>query len=50
MWKGKDDEQFRQVVCEHSGIVTRQQMRVTDAKYLGEPALLLLFLPSIHRK
>ncbi len=33
--KNKDEEQFRQVVCEHFGIVGRQQMRLTFAKYLG---------------
>jgi hypothetical protein len=35
--------------------VTRQQMRVTKAKNIwagggGDPVLLLLFLPSTHRK
>ncbi len=35
MGKDKDEEQFRQDVCEHSGIVARQQMRVSNAKIVG---------------
>ncbi len=50
MWKDKDEEQFRQDVGEHSGIVARQQMRVTNAKIVGGTGITTAVSTKYRRK
>ncbi len=39
MWKNKNEERFRQVVCEPRGNVTRHHTRVLHAKIIGETSI-----------